>query len=72
MPTITGLTERQVMLLDIMWSIDSTEQYNEWLESQDAKEIATLEELMLLSASEETQLDNMQDATKVLNNIMNI
>jgi|LakMenE18May11ns_1017448.scaffolds.fasta_scaffold9897047_5 hypothetical protein len=71
MPTITGLTKRQVTLLDTMWSMESTEQYDEWKSTQDASEIATLEQLMMLSVAEDEPLC-LQDATKVLTNIMKI
>ena len=69
MPNITGLTQRQVALLDTMWSIDSTEQYEEWKLTQDECEIATLETLMMLSVAEDEPLV-LQDATNVLTNIM--
>ena len=69
MPTITGLTQRQVTLLDTMWSMDSTEQYDEWKLTQDEYEIATLETLMLMSVSEDEPLV-LQDATNVLTTIM--
>jgi len=69
MPTITGLTQRQVTLLDTMWSMGSIEQYNEWKLTQDATEIATLEQLLTMSVAEDEPLC-LQDATNVLTNIM--
>lgn len=71
MPTITGLTLRQVELLDTMWTMDTVAEYNEWKETQDATEISTLEQLLFLAIKEESA-HTLQDATKVLTNIMKI
>lgn len=71
MPTITGLTLRQVELLDTMWTMDTVAEYNEWKETQDATEISTLEQLLFLAIGEESA-HGLQDATKVLDNIMNM
>jgi hypothetical protein len=47
----------------------SIEQYNEWKLTQDATEIATLEQLLTMSVAEDEPLC-LQDATNVLTNIM--
>ena len=71
MPTITGLTLRQVELLDTMWTMDTVAEYNEWKQTQDATEISTLEQLLMMAIEEESA-HGLQDATKVLTNIMNM
>lgn len=71
MPTITGLTLRQVELLDTMWTMDTVAEYNEWKQTQDATEISTLEQLLMMAIEEESAR-GLQDATKVLTNIMNM
>jgi hypothetical protein len=57
--TITGLTKRQVFLLDKMWSIDSASDYEEWksdLDEQTMNTVDTLEQLVMLA-----ELDDIQD-----------
>ena len=72
--TITGLTKRQVFLLDKMWSIDSAEDYEEWksgLNEQTMNTVDTLEQLVMWA-----ELDHIEDsecgpANKLLKTIMN-
>ena len=57
--TITGLTKRQVWLLDKMWSIDSASDYEQWksdLDEQTSNTVDTLEQLVLLA-----ELDDIGD-----------
>ena len=70
MPTINGLTQRQVELLDTMWSLDSTADYDAWKETQDAREVETLEQLLFLAIAEEEGLVSLGDATSVIDRIM--
>jgi hypothetical protein len=56
MITITGLTKRQVFLLDKMWSIDSAADYEEWksgLPLGTMNIVATLEQMVLLAELDE-------------------
>ena len=57
--TITGLTKRQVFLLDKMWSIDSASAYEEWksdLDEQTMNTVDTLEHMVMWA-----ELDDIQD-----------
>lgn len=49
MITITGLTTRQVKLLDTMWAIDGYDEYMEWKSTQNTEEVNLLEEMVLLA-----------------------
>jgi hypothetical protein len=56
MITINGLSKGQVKLLDIMWSINDTEVYEEWksalnLELQDMVDV--LEQMVILATLDE-------------------
>lgn len=71
MITINGLSKAQVKLLDIMWSINDTEVYDEWksalnLELQDMVDVL---EMMIILATLDEDAEAMQeypDAQKVL------
>lgn len=67
MITITGLTKRQVALLDKMWAIDGYEEYMEWRSTQDKREIYTLEQLIMLAELDE--VEDVSDAVSVLDRI---
>lgn len=59
--TITGLTKRQVMLLDKMWSIKGIAEYEEWkadLTEDTMNTVDTLEQLVVLA-----ELDEVSDVT---------
>lgn len=63
MITINGLTERQVELLDIMWSIDDPEDYENWkstLTESTMNMVDTLEE-MVVYATIDSELEESQD-----------
>lgn len=66
MPTITGLSKRQVQLLDTMWSIDGYDEYMEWKSTQNLQEIETLEELLLLADIDDMVQDDVADAAEIL------
>ncbi len=56
MITITGLTKRQVELLDTMWELKDMEDYEQWRDSLDEEtmnEVDTLEQMVLLAQSDE-------------------
>lgn len=71
--TISGLTKRQVKLLDKMWAIDSYQEYVDWKESMtqpQVQEIETLEELILLA--EIDQVDDLSEANFVIGKVMSL
>ena len=70
MITIDGLTKRQVKLLDTMWSIDGYDEYMEWKATQNVKEIAILEELLLLADIDDMVQDDVADAAEILDKYM--
>jgi hypothetical protein len=50
---IHGLTEYQCTLLDIMWSIDTYEEYLEWVEylsEDDRNQVELLQRLLIIEA----------------------
>jgi hypothetical protein len=68
MITITGLTIRQKRMLNIMWNLDTEEDYFEWYDSLDANlqaEADLLQRLVILESYEE-DLGDCTDAKKVL------
>jgi len=70
MPSITGLSKRQVTLLDTMWSIDGYDEYMEWKSTQNLQEIEILEELLLLADIDDMVQDDVSDAELVLDKYM--
>ena len=72
MITITGLTKRQVKLLDKMWAIDSYQDYMDWKESMNEKqvqEVDTLEEMVMLAETDQ-MVDDLTEANDVLKKVM--
>ena len=73
MITITGLSKEACDLLDIMWSIETVEEYELWknsldLETMDA--VCVLEEMVLLAELDEIEDSECGGAKKVLDEIM--
>jgi hypothetical protein len=69
--TISGLTKRQVKLLDKMWAIDSYQEYMDWKESMTQKqvqEVDTLEEMVMLAELDE--VDDLTEANNILTKVM--
>ena len=68
MITIDGLTKEQVRMLDEMWELDSMEEMAEWMENvpESKRPIAELLQEMLILASIDDDLEELSDATKVL------
>lgn len=61
MITITGLTKREVQLLDTMWALDSIEDYDQWysgLDEDTMNMVDTLEQMVILA-----ELDNVEDVS---------
>jgi hypothetical protein len=66
--TIEGVNKRQKRLLNIMWNIDSSEEYEEWksgLSEELMNEVDTLETLLMYESIEE-ELQSFEDAKNVL------
>ena len=58
MITISGLTKRQVELLDTMWELKDMEDYEQWRDSLDEDTmnmVDTLEQMVLLAQSDELE-----------------
>jgi hypothetical protein len=72
MITISGVTKRQKRMLNIMWDLDTEEDYFEWYYSLDAElqaEADILQRMMILESFEE-DLGNLTEAKDALANIM--
>ena len=73
-PTITGLTHRQVELLDIIWSIDTLPEAELWLDSLGFKDFCDAKSLLEILELESIEHE-LQDqkkfplAAKVINRI---
>ena len=68
MISISGITKRQKRMLNIMWNLDTEEDYFEWYDSLDANlqaEADLLQRLVILESYEE-DLGDCTDAKKVL------
>jgi hypothetical protein len=68
MITISGITKRQKRMLNIMWDLDTEEDYFEWYNSLDKElqdEADLLQRLVILESYEE-DLGDCLDAKKVL------
>jgi len=72
MITITGLTKRQKRMLNIMWDLDTEEDYFEWYNSLDEElqQEADLLQRMVILESQEEDLGDLTDAKDALANIM--
>ena len=71
---IQGLTQNQVDLLDIMWAIESFEDFEAWILTLDRdvrREVKILAELLILETMEELLVDT-SEAKLVIQKIMNI
>jgi len=67
---ITGLTERQVELLDTMWAIEEFSELEEWMATlcrADRMEAQRLQQLVILETFEELlEQDGYPDANRVI------
>jgi hypothetical protein len=68
MITIDGLTKGQVKLLDIMWSIQSAEVYDEWKSalSEELQDMVDVLEQLVLYETLEEGLQDYSQAQEVL------
>jgi hypothetical protein len=65
--TITGLTKRQVFLLDKMWSIKGIEEYEEWKSGLNEQTMNTVDSLeQLVHWAELDDITDVSDAAAVL------
>lgn len=69
---IHGVTKRQKRILNIMWKLDTEEEYFEWYYSLDAElqAEADLLQRMLVIESYEQDLTDLSDANDVLKKVM--
>jgi hypothetical protein len=70
MITISGLTAKQVKLLDTMWNIQGYDEYMEWkgtLRPKVLREVEVFEKMITLAELDE--VDDLTDARMVLNKI---
>jgi hypothetical protein len=65
---IGGLTQYQVEMLDMMWALDTFEEYNEWYEglSREDQLLADSLQQMVIAEALEEDLGEMKEATKLL------
>jgi uncharacterized protein YukE len=66
--TINGITKRQKRMLNIMWNLDSEDDYFEWYHSLDEhlqKEAELLQRLIIMAELDNTTLDTT-DAKELL------
>jgi hypothetical protein len=73
MITISGLTKKQVELLDTMWDLKDMEDYENWrngLNEETMNEVDTLEQMVLLAQSDEIEDCDCDKAMAYLNKFM--
>lgn len=68
MITIHGVTKRQKRMLNIMWNLDSEEDYFEWYNSldEDLQQEAELLQRMIIMAEIDNQVNDTTDAKELL------
>lgn len=69
MITIDGLKPYQVKLLDLMWSINSPEEYEQFkshLSEELMNEVDTLEQMIILATIDEEMEEDLTDAKEAL------
>ena len=69
MITIDGLKPYQVKLLDLMWSINSPDDYEEFksqLSEDMMNEVDTLEQMIILATIDEEMNEDLTDAKEAL------
>jgi hypothetical protein len=73
MITIDGLTKRQCLLLDIMWAIDSYDDYTKWksgLSESDYRTVDILESMVMLAENDD--IEDVTEANAVLSKIFSV
>lgn len=68
---IDGLTEQQVEMLDHMWSLDTMEEFDEWVATLDADDTTmalSLQKMILFATLDESmeQMRSYPDANQLL------
>lgn len=69
MITIDGLKPYQVKLLDVMWSINNPDDYEEFkcqLSEEMMNEVDTLEQMIILATIDEEMNEDLTDAKEAL------
>ena len=64
---INGLTPEEVQMLDMMWSIESLEDMEDWVASLNRKERLLVYRLRMLLLAEIIDQDNVQDLSMAKN-----
>jgi hypothetical protein len=70
---ITGLTPKQVAMLDTMWAIDSEDDYLEWRDTLSGDEIAMADQLiqlLLVEIDDNIDTDDLSMTTAYLKKYM--
>jgi len=70
---ITGLTPKQVAMLDTMWAIDSEDDYLEWRDTLSGDEVAMADQLiqlLLVEIDDNTNTDDLSMTTAYLKKYM--
>lgn len=62
--SINGLTDKQVAMLDIMWSLNSQEEFNDWVSGLEDEECKLAEQLYWLLLIEIAESDTDEDYTE--------
>ena len=71
--TINGLTDKQVAMLDIMWTLNSQEEFNDWLSSLEDEDCELAEQLywlLLIEIAESHDNEDYTEANEVLKAFM--
>jgi hypothetical protein len=71
--TLTGLNDRQINILDTMWSLDSTEAWDDWFDTLDentAFDALVLRELVILEIHDHEAVKDLSLAQHVLSKLM--
>lgn len=71
--TLTGLNDRQINILDTMWSLDSTEAWDDWFDTLDentAFDALVLRELIILEIHDHEAVKDLSLAQHVLCKLM--
>lgn len=73
---IDGLTERQVRMLDAMWSVGSSEEFDDWYDNLSDEEAAMADELKnilvyaVMDAMMEKEKEELSDVKEYLKKFM--
>lgn len=70
---IENLTQDQVDMLDIMWSLGSTEEYTKWFDSlseHDQEQAFTLQKMIVLESIDEEVVNDFTLANKIIRKFM--